>query len=104
MYNKENVQLLEAQTLQGSSGGSSSSGGGSSVPGSSGGGGGGSSSSIPEIAPIGVLPPGDISSSDDIVGGDRDENGCIGSAGYQWNKAANKCIRPWESKVVTMTI
>ncbi|MFH1134331.1 MAG: hypothetical protein V1735_07645 [Nanoarchaeota archaeon] len=32
----------------------------------------------------------------EIVGGDRDEHGCIGSAGYTWCKEKQKCIRPWE--------
>jgi len=32
------------------------------------------------------------------VGGDRDEHGCIGSAGYSWCVALDKCIRPWEEK------
>lgn len=31
-----------------------------------------------------------------IVGGDRDEHGCIGSAGYQWCENKNKCLRIWE--------
>lgn len=31
-----------------------------------------------------------------IVGGDRDEHGCIGSAGYSWCEAKQKCIRVWE--------
>ena len=31
-----------------------------------------------------------------VVGGDRDANGCIGSAGYQWCASLNKCVRPWE--------
>jgi hypothetical protein len=31
-----------------------------------------------------------------IVGGDRDVNGCIGSAGYTWCAVKNKCIRPFE--------
>lgn len=30
-----------------------------------------------------------------LVGGDRDEHGCIGSAGYVWSQKENKCIRPW---------
>jgi len=33
---------------------------------------------------------------DDIIGGDRDEHGCIGSAGYQWCEEKNKCLRIWE--------
>lgn len=31
-----------------------------------------------------------------IVGGDRDEHGCIGSAGYSWCAAKSKCLRSWE--------
>jgi|GEM_PF-449964 len=31
-----------------------------------------------------------------LVGGDRDEHGCIGSAGYQWCPEYSKCVRTWE--------
>lgn len=31
-----------------------------------------------------------------LVGGDRDEHGCIGSAGYSWCEPKNKCLRIWE--------
>jgi len=31
-----------------------------------------------------------------IVGGDKDEHGCIGSAGYSWCERKNKCLRVWE--------
>lgn len=34
----------------------------------------------------------------EIVGGDKDENGCIGSAGYSWCEVKNKCLRIWEEK------
>lgn len=37
-----------------------------------------------------------------IVGGDRDEHGCIGSAGYSWCGNLNKCIRPWEETCVNI--
>jgi hypothetical protein len=30
------------------------------------------------------------------VGGDRDEHGCIGSAGYTWCEEKQKCLREWE--------
>ena len=30
------------------------------------------------------------------VGSDRDEHGCITSAGYHWCAAENECVRPWE--------
>ncbi len=31
-----------------------------------------------------------------LVGGDRDEHGCIGSAGYTWCETKQKCLRVWE--------
>ena len=31
-----------------------------------------------------------------IVGGDKDEHGCIGSAGYVWSEEKQECIREWE--------
>ena len=34
-----------------------------------------------------------------IVGGDRDEHGCIPSAGYAWNEEAQECQRPWEQEL-----
>lgn len=33
-----------------------------------------------------------------LLGGDRDEHGCIPSAGYIWCEKLGKCIRPWEEK------
>ena len=32
----------------------------------------------------------------ELVGGDKDEHGCIGSAGYQWCPSTEKCQRMWE--------
>ena len=31
-----------------------------------------------------------------VVGSDRDEHGCIASAGYQWCEQSGQCERPWE--------
>jgi len=31
-----------------------------------------------------------------LVGNDRDEHGCIGSAGYTWCEEKQKCLRTWE--------
>jgi hypothetical protein len=31
-----------------------------------------------------------------VVGGDRDNNGCIPSAGYRWCAKLKQCVRPWE--------
>lgn len=33
-----------------------------------------------------------------IVGGDKDVHGCIGSAGYSWCEVKQKCLRIWEEK------
>jgi len=33
-----------------------------------------------------------------LLGGDRDEHGCIGSAGYSWDPVTEACVRPWEQK------
>lgn len=39
-----------------------------------------------------------------IVGNDRDEHGCIGSAGYTWCPIKNKCLRVWEEKCETSPV
>ena len=31
-----------------------------------------------------------------LVGGDRDMHGCLGSAGYVWCENKRQCVRPWE--------
>ena len=33
---------------------------------------------------------------EELVGSDRDEHGCIGSAGYSWCQAKEKCLRIFE--------
>jgi len=33
---------------------------------------------------------------DNTPGADRDEHGCISSAGYSWCAKEGKCVRPWE--------
>jgi len=33
-----------------------------------------------------------------LVGGDKDAHGCIGSAGYSWCEVKSKCLRVWEEK------
>ncbi|MCK4884344.1 MAG: hypothetical protein KAS30_05710, partial [Candidatus Diapherotrites archaeon] len=30
------------------------------------------------------------------IGGERDEYGCLGPAGYGWNEETSACIRGWE--------
>jgi hypothetical protein len=34
-----------------------------------------------------------------MVGGDRDEHDCIGSAGYQWSEVRKECVRLFEKGV-----
>ena len=43
-----------------------------------------------------ILPP--VSTSTQIIGGDRDAHGCLGAAGYSWCAEKNKCLRVWEEK------
>ncbi|MDD3679289.1 MAG: hypothetical protein PHX72_00280 [Candidatus Shapirobacteria bacterium] len=31
-----------------------------------------------------------------LIGGERDEGGCLIGAGYQWCEPKQKCLRPWE--------
>ncbi len=40
--------------------------------------------------------PTEISPTGQLVGNDKDEHGCIGSAGYSWCESKNKCLRSWE--------
>ncbi|MBN8589811.1 MAG: hypothetical protein J0L94_15975 [Rhodothermia bacterium] len=35
----------------------------------------------------------------EVVGGDRDAHGCIGSAGYTWSVLKNSCIRIFENSI-----
>lgn len=46
---------------------------------------------------------GKATSTQNIVGGDKDEHGCIGSAGYSWCEAKQKCLRIWEENCPTTT-
>lgn len=34
-----------------------------------------------------------------VVGGDRDNHGCVGSAGYTYSQIKNDCIRVFEQKI-----
>lgn len=35
---------------------------------------------------------------DKIIGGERDEHGCLGAAGYTWNETEQSCVRQWLEK------
>ncbi|MEY4731453.1 MAG: hypothetical protein RL681_399 [Candidatus Parcubacteria bacterium] len=45
-----------------------------------------------EFSPTSSSNPGPL------LGGDKDVHGCIGSAGYSWCEAKQKCLRPWEEQ------
>lgn len=32
-----------------------------------------------------------------MVGADRDDHGCLASAGYTWSEALHQCVRLWEA-------
>lgn len=37
-----------------------------------------------------------FSPAEEKIGGQRDEHGCLGPAGYSWNENIGACIREWE--------
>ena len=43
------------------------------------------------------------SDTNQLVGGDADEHGCIGSAGYTWCEEKQKCLRTWEESCIEDT-
>jgi hypothetical protein len=38
----------------------------------------------------------ELNNQETVVGGDKDEHGCILSAGYSWCEIKQKCLRPFE--------
>lgn len=44
---------------------------------------------------IAVLALSLAACTDNLAGNDKDEHGCIGSAGYSWCEKESKCVRPW---------
>ena len=45
-----------------------------------------------------------LNNSEDLVGGDKDEHGCIGSAGYTWDETKQECVRVWEEEMKEVCI
>jgi len=37
---------------------------------------------------------------DELIGGDKDEYGCLSAAGYTWCEGMQKCLRTWEEECV----
>jgi hypothetical protein len=49
---------------------------------------------IPILAIVAAMLSGCVQQQ--VVGGDRDQHGCIGSAGYKWCPSEQRCMRMWE--------
>ena len=39
-----------------------------------------------------------------LVGGTRDDHGCVMDGGYTWCEELNSCIRPWETECNTLVV
>jgi len=50
----------------------------------------------------GLVPPAPENETP-MPGSDRDEHGCIPSAGYSWCEAKQKCYRPWEESCMNLS-
>lgn len=57
---------------------------------------------IPIPSPTGLVVS--VSPTGALVGNDKDEHGCIGSAGYTWCEVKNKCLRVWEEPCAAPTV
>jgi len=42
-----------------------------------------------------------IETSEQIIGGNKDDNGCLIAAGYSWCETKQKCLRTWEEECTT---
>ncbi|NYZ77249.1 hypothetical protein H0O02_02950 [Candidatus Micrarchaeota archaeon] len=60
----------------------------------------------PQEGCTGCAVPGEVSGGEEPVmpGSDRDEHGCIASAGYTWCEVKQKCLRAWEEPCVEGSI
>lgn len=50
---------------------------------------------------VGTIIRKEYTSTNQLLGGDRDSHGCIGSAGYSWCEARQNCMRTWEEYCTT---
>ena len=51
--------------------------------------------------PLVIPPQQEENNAEPLIGGDKDEHGCLGPAGYQWCEVKNKCLRIWEEACYT---
>lgn len=49
------------------------------------------------VAPEGYVANPEACPEEAAHGSDRDDNGCIPSAGYSWCASLSECVRPWET-------
>lgn len=56
------------------------------------------SSPMPKEPCLGGNNSGQIKENSEkkLIGGDRDEHGCLTPAGYSWCETKQKCLRTWE--------
>lgn len=54
-----------------------------------------------EIVPV-IPAQQEDNSAEPLLGGDKDEHGCIGSAGYSWCQAKEKCLRVFEEDCLSV--
>lgn len=47
------------------------------------------------VLPI-ALVAGCVNDADGPIGGQRDEHGCLGPAGYSWDEDIGACVREWD--------
>ena len=47
---------------------------------------------------ISFLMVSDKKTENQLIGGDKDEGGCLIGAGYSWCEPKQKCLRVWEEK------
>lgn len=45
-----------------------------------------------------------MTETENILGGDVDDHGCIGSAGYVWSELKGECIRVWEDGITLLPL
>jgi hypothetical protein len=57
---------------------------------------------IKYLIPVVLLSVFVVGCQQQVVGGDKDEHGCLGSAGYRWCEAKEKCLRIWEEPCQTV--
>ena len=57
-------------------------------------------SSISSFSSFSSTPPVDAAarSSEPLIGGQKDEHGCLIAAGYRWCEPKQKCLRMWEEE------